>query len=414
MLTTLYGWQVEFTTDEMQFLAYSGPRLVYGGEPLAGELCFAAAGLLFNRSIEGVEPGFEKERKGLFPVFGQQAALTFDPFAAAFYMLSRYEEYLPFRKDNHGRFSAAGSIAYRHGFLHRAVVNEWAATVAELLQNRFPGLIPHQPAYRFIPTIDVDQAYAYRHKGILRTAAGYARDLFRFGFDTMKERTAVISGKMPDPFDSFGQLQQLHDDYGLQAVYFFLFADYGPFDKNLPVHNLGFRQLIQEVADYNLVGIHPSYASSQQPLRLKNEVDALAQALKTEITRSRQHFLKLQLPQTYRSLINCDIREDYTMGYADLPGFRAGVCTPFPFFDLDLDAPTSLMVFPFVFMDGTFKDYLKTDDSEVVENARPYIEEVRKHNGTLITLWHNETHGGSGRWKAWPQIYEEILRLGSI
>ncbi len=413
MLTSLYGWQVDYTSDDAQYLAYEGPRLVYGGEAIAGELYFAASGLLFSRSIEGIEPGYDTVSQGLFPVFGQQSALSFDPFAGAFYMLSRYEEYLPFRKDSHGRFPASGSIASRYGFLQNSVVNAWAAGVAALLQQRFPALIPRQQPYRFIPTIDVDQAYAYKHKGALRTAAGYARDLFRFGFGAFKERTAVLTGKMPDPFDSYHHLHQLHTRYGLQAIYFFLFADYGPYDKNLPVHNPGFRQLIQEVSDNSPVGIHPSYASSLQPMLLKKETDALSQALNVEITRSRQHFLKLHLPQTYRNLIHNDILEDYTMGYADQPGFRAGVCTPFPFFDLDLDAPTSLMIYPFTLMDGTFKDYLNIDDNLVVEYARPLIAEVRKYNGTLITLWHNETQGGSGRWKAWPQIYEEILRLGS-
>ena len=337
----------------------------------------------------------------------------FDAFASTFYMLSRYEEYLPNRKDTHGRFPATESIAYREGFLDKAVVNRWAEMIVAILLKRFPDLHFHKTSYQYVPTIDVDLAYSYLHKGFLRTLGGYVKSLIHADFEDVRSRTHVLMGKERDPFDSFDALHHLHSTYYLKPVFFFLFSDYGQYDKNLSIYNPAFRNLIKKVADYATVGIHPSYACYENPQKLKKEIEDLSQCLHRQITHSRQHFLRLNFPETYRNLIHCGITDDYSMGFADQPGFRAGTCNSFPFYDLDLDTATSLLIHPFAFMDGTLKDYLKIPKDQVVDFVKPYIEEVKRYSGTLITLWHNETHGGSGRWEGWPEIYETIVKMGA-
>ena len=67
---------------------------------------------------------------------------------------------------------------------------------------------------------------------------------------------------------------------------------------------------------------------------LKKEKMRLENIINTPVTFSRQHFLRLSIPETYQNLIDLDIEEDYTMGYAKYAGFRASTCTPFYFFDL--------------------------------------------------------------------------------
>ena len=141
------------------------------------------------------------------------------------------------------------------------------------------------------------------------------------------------------------------------------------------------------------------------------EVDRLSDVLKREIHHSRQHFLKLELPITYRNLINFDIRHDYTMGFAAESGFRAGICSPFLFYDLDLDVQTNLMVHPFTVMDGTLKDYLKLPNDKVLQYVEPLINEVKAVGGTFVSLWHNETHGGHGRWVGWPELYRMLIEM---
>jgi hypothetical protein len=413
ILGSLSGLEYRFTSKPDEFLAFEGPKFVYDKQGINGSLYFAAADLLFQRGISITETQcYDKDGfQGLFPVFAKDSALPFDPFASAFYMVSRYEEYLPYRKDMYGRFTAHESLAYKKGFLHKAVVNRWAMLVAAILRQHFELLTIKKPSYKFVPTVDVDSAWSYRHKGFWRTLGGYTRSLSKGDFADIITRVRVIYGLDRDPFDSFASLHALHEKYDLKPLFFILFADYGQYDKNVPVLNPGFINLVKSIADYADVGIHPSYASNSSFTKLKTETQRLSDVLKREIRCSRQHFLKLELPVTYRNLINLDIMNDYTMGYAAEIGFRAGICTPFPFYDLDLDAETPLMVHPFTVMDGTLKDYLKIPESRIPEYLEPLIREVKETGGTFISLWHNETHGGQGRWAGWPELYRTIVEM---
>ena len=206
---------------------------------------------------------------------------------------------------------------------------------------------------------------------------------------------------------------KLQEKYRYRPVYFILLADYGPNDKNIPYNNRYFQNLIRYLADYAEIGIHPSYAASLQPSLMVMETARLSKILKLEVERSRQHFLKLSLPETYRNLINNDIIHDYTMGYAEAPGFRASICTPFPFFDLDQDLPTDLMIHPFALMDGTLNSYLKLTPKKATATINELIEEVRKVGGTFIPLWHNSTLNDEGEWKGWLDVYIRMLEEGS-
>jgi len=405
--------EFEITSDREQFQAFEGPKFSYGKNPLANELFFAAESLLFERGIKHIDLSFiDFEGMPVFsPVYNKQSALPFDPFAAAFYMVSRYEEYLPYKKDEHGRFSAMESMAYKKGFLNKPVVNIWSLRIADILMEKFEGLEIKGNAYEFIPTIDIDAAWAYRQKGLFRTTGGYFGALARFDLNDFSERLAVQFGHRKDPFDTYDFQFQIHKKYNLKPIYFILFGDYGLNDKNIPVKNPKFQRLIKSLADYAKVGIHPSYNSNFQPGQLKREVDRLSKVLHREITMSRQHFLVVQLPTTYRNLINLDITDDYSMGFAASPGFRSGICSTHPFYDLDMDAATPLRIHPFTYMEGTLKDYMNLGPEQALDIIKPLIKEVKAVNGTFIPIWHNESLSDMKRWKGWQKVYEDMIKL---
>lgn len=97
------------------------------------------------------------------------------------------------------------------------------------------------------------------------------------------------------------------------------------------------------------------------------------------------------------------------MGYAEQPGFRAGIADPFNFFDLENDAPTKLIVNPFAVMDGTLRDYLNLDTDGSLKITKSLIDEVRAVNGTFILIWHNETLSDQKRWNGWKKLHGDIL-----
>jgi hypothetical protein len=402
----------ELTKNQEDFNAFDGVKFSYTKQQIGDELYFHAENLLFDRGISHIDLTFIKyeELPAFFPVYIEQSALPFDPFAAGFYLVSRYEEYLPYRKDEYGRFSTSESIAYQKDFLHKPLVNIWANKIGEILKQHFASFKFTGKKYEFIPTIDIDAAWAYKQKGVFRTLGGYINGLIKFDFTDIAERTKVLLGIEKDPFDTYDFQLKMQKKYNIQHIYFILFAEYGFNDKNTPIQSQAFHKLIKSLADYAEVGIHPSYNSNSYPKKLNQEINRLSKVLNREITKSRQHFLKLQFPTTYRNLINLDITDDYSMGFAAKPGFRAGICSSFNFYDLDLDTETNLRVHPFTFMEGTLRDYMNVEADQAMEVIKPLIDEVKAVSGTFISLWHNESLSNAKRWKGWQQVYEEMIR----
>lgn len=402
----------QLTDEQSEFKSYEGPKISYGKNPIEDELFFASEHLLFERKINHIDLNFIEFNHipVFFPVYNKHASLPFDPFAAGFYMVTRYEEYLPYKKDEYGRFSATESIAYQKGFLNKPVVNIWAAEIKKLLQQRFTGLAFAQSGYKFIPTIDIDAAWAYREKGLFRTTGGYLNAFYHLDFKGIAERTRVLAGVEKDPFDTYDYQLKIHRKYKLNPIYFILFGEYGLNDKNIPFRNRRFQTLIKSLADHARIGIHPSFNSNLDFRKLKTEVEKLSQVLNREITRSRQHFLMVRLPSTYRNLVNLDISDDYSMGFAAQPGFRAGICSAFRFFDLDMDVETKLRIHPFTYMEGTLKDYMNLTAEQASAVIKPLIKEVKEVNGTFISIWHNESLSNVHRWQGWQQLYEEMIQ----
>lgn len=402
--------QFEITSNLSDFRGYEGAKASYATVPVSDELFFLAKGLLSETGIrDHTITVFEWQGVKCFFSTSRNSALPFDPYAAAFYLVSRYEEYLPNIHDKYGRYEAKESLAFQNDFLQQPVVNIWAEKIKDVVQKRFPDLAFSPRAYSFVPTLDIDNAFAYREKGILRTLGAYIRSLFRLKFSLIAERTRVLLGLQQDPYDTYDYQKLLHEKYNLKPIYFFLVADYGVNDKNVPVQSRVFRSLIKSIADTADVGIHPSYASNTHPEKLEMEITRLSKILNREVTKSRQHFLRLTLPDTFRSLIDLDIMEDYTIGYASEIGFRAGICTPFYFYDIDLEIETRLRLNPFAVMDGTLKFYLKIKPEEAMSKIIPLIESVKQVKGTFISLWHNDSLSNAGEWAGWRDVYEKMV-----
>ncbi|MEP7264704.1 MAG: polysaccharide deacetylase family protein [Bacteroidota bacterium] len=415
LMLGLAGFEFRITHSEEEFAAYTGARLSYCDKPFSNEPFIFASRLLFEKGIEDQQINvFEWKEVPVFFGTHPKYEIPFDPFAAAFYLVSRYEEYLPHIKDQHLRFSPHQSLAYQRNFLDKPLVNIWAAKLRDVLLKHYPDLKYKTLQYKFISTIDVDSAFAYKEKGMTRQFGAFVLNLFEFNFRRVAERFRVLAGFEKDPYDTYEYLLNLKKNYHLKQIYFFLVGNYGEFDKNVSIESsMKFQSLIKSIADYADVAVHPSYASNTNPEQLRKEIRRLSKVLKREVIKSRQHYLKVVFPATYRNLIENDIKEDYSMGYASEIGFRASICTPFPFYDLDMDTETRLLLYPFMLMDNTLKDYLKLTPDESLERALKLIEEVRKVNGTFITLWHNHSVNDKDEWQGWRRVYEAIIEAAN-
>jgi hypothetical protein len=402
------------TSDQDEFVKYSGAKLSYTHNPLSDEVFFSSRNLLFENGItEQNISVFDFNSNKVFFATGKSSALPFDVFAASFYLVSRYEEYLPHIRDEHDRFDAKDSLAFMNGFLQKPVVNIWSKWIKEILLKKYPHLVFPEKKYQFISTIDIDNAYAYREKGFTRSIGGYLKALSKFDFTEVVDRTKVLVGINKDPYDTYDFQLEMIKKYKLKSIYFFLLGDYGVNDKNLPIESKKFQTLIKMLGDYAEIGIHPSYGSNKSKDQLKKEVGRLSRVLHRDVTKSRQHFLKLILPETYRNLIDLDITDDYTMGFASQVGFRAGICTPFNFYDLDTELETKLKIHPFAMMEGTLKYNMKINPEEAMAKICPLIDEVKAVDGVFMSLWHNDTLNNKKIWLGWKAVYEDMVKYAS-
>lgn len=413
ILKHLLRFDFSITANRDDYLAYDGMRLCYGPERVGDTLHVKNCDLLFETSITDQEPRpFQRDGQWrLFPVYGQDLDFDFDMLAATFYMVSRYEEYLPHREDVHGRFMPQDSVAGKAGFLHLPVVDQWACMLRAALAERYPGEAMPLRKYRFVQTVDIDAAWCYLHKGIFRTVTGVLRDaLWRRDWDEVRRRFRVLAGRERDPFDTFDYIIEHSiresDSY---LIFFSLLADYDQYDKPASFHNSHHRELLQHLGDYAKVGIHPGYGSLENPRQVDVEVQRLQEILHRTIVRARYHFLRLRLPDSYRILVHAGLRHDYTMGYADAIGFRAGISVQYPFYDLERDMESQLTVHPFSVMDTTMQKYLRLTPDEAIAEYYRLIDEVRRVDGVYCCIVHNQNLGEMYGWQGWRRVYEDMI-----
>ena len=398
------------TTSEDDFESYSDMRLCYGPKRMGDSLFVKSCDLLFETSITDQEPRpwCDGGQWKMFPVYGRDLDFDFDMMAATFFMVSRYEEYLPHREDEHGRFVTADSLAATAGFLSEPVVDQWAVMLRQALANRYPDAELPARNYRFVQTVDIDAAWCYLHKGLFRTVTGTLRDAFcRRDWKEVHRRYRVLFGRETDPFDTFDYIiERSRRSRDTHLIFFSLLADYDQYDKPASFHNVYHRELLQHLGDHAKIGIHPGYNTLENPVNVDVEIGRLEEILHRTIVRARYHFLRLKLPDSYRMLVHAGIRHDYTMGFPDAIGFRAGISTTYPFYDLERDMESPLTVHPFCVMDTTMQKYLQLTPDEAIEGYRHLIDSLRAVGGTFCCIVHNQNLGELFGWQGWRRVYE--------
>lgn len=403
-----------FSTNSNEFKKSRLPKLNYSTEKFNNEFYIKPHRLMFSRAMikPNIEPVWYEGNK-YFCESSKDSDLPFDPLAAAFYVVTRHEEYTEKRKDKLDRYPPERSILAKYQLLQKPVVNIWAKLLGDKLYERYPSIKIHENKFQFISSIDIDNAWAYLHKGLWRSGINLCRTLLKSRKE-FSERLRVLAGKENDPYDSYNYLDHVFEGNEEKALFFVLLGDYARYDKNISYRNKYYRKLIAGISKKYELGIHPSFASSREGHETKTEIERLRleQIVGKDIRKSRQHFLRLSMPQTYRRLIDCGIQEDYTMGYSCLPGFRAGICTPYYFYDLEHETTTNLRIVPFQIMDGTFTHYLNLSPEQAWQEIEKIMLEVKNIGGTFVSIWHNETVTDTGIWKGYREVFESMNKTG--
>ncbi len=329
-----------------------------------------------------------------------------DPLASIFFVLTRYEEYQSVKFDEHGRFPYEASCLSSFGWIEYAVCDRWAEQIL-----RFIGVNDHQIVreVRIVPTFDIDNTFAYKHKSGKQKILSQVRDLIKLDRKRIRERKKVRTGEK-DPYDTFDFIERIGKEFNEVRV-FWLVGDLAPKDRNLSLGIPEHQRLIQRMAHTVKVGLHPSYASNGNADHIRKEKERLAKVLDTEVIFSRQHYLRFRIQDTFASLIQAGIKHDYSMGFAEVPGFRSGTARAHAWFDLNKNEVSELIIHPFVYMDGTLNEYLELSIEESKNKIAQLHREVVKYGGDFVFIWHNETIGDYGKWEGWSDVLNYSLNL---
>lgn len=401
VLATILGIRYKITNHENEFSEYKGPKFSYTPEPLGNETHFIETTFLSENEVLSQELSFVKYKSYEVPFSCGGSLFPFDVFAASFYLLSRYEEYVNQKKDRHGRFQTQDSLAFKNGFLAQPVIDEWAYEILALLLAKFPELAFKNRKFKFIPTLDIDRPFYLKTDRTFKKVLKYVIQLSKGNFKIIEK----------DPFDVYQQVSIWDKQFNTQTLYFILMSDKHALDVAPNVQNKNFREVIQYLTQQHELGLHPSYQSNFDTKELFSEKKELENIVVKTITISRQHYLRLTLPETYRNLITSGIKKDYSMCYADLPGFRASTCTPFFWYDLGKEEATELLINSTVIMDQTLRSYMQLKPDEALLKVELLLKNVKQVNGVFISLWHNESVNDFGVWKGWKNMYIQMLKM---
>lgn len=400
------GANYEVTDNKDAFLQSKAARINYDSTYVPGAINIFAQGLLFKTAITPVNPaiGQWQEHPTLFAGEGD---VPFDIFSAAFWLTSRYEEYTDTNRDEHGRFSAKQSFLFKNNLLHLPLINIWADGLRKLLNDEY-ALNLNSLAYNYLPTLDIDQVYYYKHRPLISSVLGAGKQLAKGNFKGFWQRILTALNLVADPNDTFAYQQALHKRHHISPLYFFHMGEGGKHDP-IPLYTKkSVLAVINSVSLQNMTGIHPSYRSFNNSSVILAEKKRLEGIIGRTVECSRQHYLRFTLPQTYRLLAACGITHEYSMGYADNTGYRAGIAAPYRWFDLERNEESTLTVHPFAVMDVTLKNYMKLDTTTAIDEVKRLANPVKQYGGEFCSLWHNESLGSLPEWRGWSDVYEAM------
>lgn len=331
--------------------------------------------------------------------------LSIDIFGTCFFILSGIEEVINTNRDLHSRFCASSSIAFQEGYLDRPLVNEYLEILWNCMKVLWPGLERKNRYFRIFPTHDVDRPYAYLPKNVRKLAVNMLGDvLVRHKPGNVVNRLVtwrkVQSGSLSsDPLNTFDSIIHLGEKHSLKSTFYFLAGHTNrKYDGKYSLQDSEIKELIKKIADRgHNIGLHGSYNSYINHEMLETERNCLLSVCRkhnilVDKVHARQHFLRFNIPSTFKILDESGIDSDSSMAFADYAGFRRGVCYEYPVYDVVERRKLHIREKPLIVMECSVIDecYMGFGKTEKALNHMLLLKErCRKYNGDFVFLWHN-------------------------
>lgn len=369
-----------------------------------------------------VVPLIYGENKPIVEVEGKSIRLPIDIFGSAFFMLTRYEEAVLPDRDEHDRFPAIASLAYKEGFLERPIVDEYIEILWACMKRLWPTLERRQMSYQVSLSHDIDNPSGSVGKPWRNVFKSFAGDLIKrkdFYLAGRRLKAKILKNYDLDPYNTFNFIMDIDERYGLKSIFYFKAGmSNSCFDENYALEMSFIQEIMLRIHRRgHKIGLHPSYESYKDINLLKDELKKLLYiskilGIKQNHWGSRQHFLRWENPITWQNMENIKLDYDSTLCFAENVGFRCGTCHTFSIFNLKTKEDLRLLERPLIVMEMTLFDrkYMNFKKNEqVIEMIEKLSRVCRQYNGTFSLLWHNVNLAQSWQKKLYIKIIEIIL-----
>ena len=350
------------------------------------------------KEIEGVPLLFGTPKEECFE---ETWVIYADIIASSYFLLSRYEEIQKRDiRDKHGRFPGKESLPYKAGFIHRPIVEEYGKLLRHWLRKACVHIPEPQPELQKIwLTHDVDAPF------FCRSLRNICRETLKgIGF---RKALKLYQGPLEkDPYYTFPwMLEQdslVKNRFGDRCHILFFLKAGGRHANDKPHYQVRSHDIQKLLHLFKknkaLLGLHSSYEAGIYPDLIPEEKMRLEHDWKLEnIHLNRHHYLASREPEDLTKLIRAGITDDFTMGYADVSGFRLGTCRPVKWINPMTRQLTSLTLHPLSVMDCTLSEsqYMGLSPDEAYQYCAGLIREIRQHRGEIVWLWHNTSFAGT-------------------
>ncbi len=365
------------------------------------------------KEIEGVPLLFGTPKEECFE---ETWVIYADIIASSYFLLSRYEEIQKRDiRDKHGRFPGKESLPYKAGFIHRPIVEEYGKLLRHWLRKACVHIPEPQPELQKIwLTHDVDAPF------FCRSLRNICRETLKgIGF---RKALKLYQGPLEkDPYYTFPwMLEQdslVKNRFGDRCHILFFLKAGGRHANDKPHYQVRSHDIQKLLHLFKknkaLLGLHSSYEAGIYPDLIPEEKMRLEHDWKLEnIHLNRHHYLASREPEDLTKLIKAGITDDFTMGYADVSGFRLGTCRPVKWINPMTRQPTSLTLHPLSVMDCTLSEsqYMGLSPDEAYQYCAGLVREIRQHRGEIVWLWHNTSFAGTES-DYHKKLYVRLLNL---
>ena len=376
--------EIGFTSSVESFVAHSSPKFSYTNKPLGDEFFIASHSLLFEQGVINQNLKIEKwENLPVFFTTNKHGLCPFDIFAASFFLLTRYEESLPHMKTNLGHFNYLDSIASKNNFLDKPIVDLWVFKFYKILCKNFQEInqyINGKSSKELL--LEVHIPYRYKYRSSLVNLGDFFSSLWSLNLRDLVNQILVLLRLRDDSSDSFDSWIELFGNSFFNPKVFFLFAKSSSYQSTVSIFNFNYIKKIKQVGDYFNLGILASVqAQILSKDQLVKEKKDFQNVTHKSITSVRFSGGIREVTIDYENLSNSEFNNDYSMGYDNQIGFRAGTATPFYFYDISNEFQLPLKVHPVFANEQGIKNMDTTNPFKKIEQ---YFNILPLPSGNLI------------------------------